>query len=139
MRWARIAVAAICLSVGTVGCSAHYVLGLLDSARAPVSSALLAGLSKQDAQSMRDFYQAMSDVVARDGVSSPAVVKTTSDLRTRHRDALSMAFAGTSMVGKYPGLGERLDKYLLEAVGDTDAPMTAAMRESAARAFAAIK
>jgi hypothetical protein len=43
------------------------------------------------------------------------------------------------MVGRYAGLGQRLDEYLLLAVGDKDLPLTPELRQSAARAFAAIK
>jgi hypothetical protein len=83
---------------------------------------------------MRDFYGSMADIVARS-----EVIKTTLDLRNRHRDALAMAFEKTAMVGKYPGLGERLDKYLLDAIGSTDVPLTPELRQAASSAFASIK
>jgi hypothetical protein len=50
-----------------------------------------------------------------------------------------MAFENTGMVGRYAGLGSRLDEYLLAAVGDKDLPLTPELRQSAARAFTAIK
>ena len=104
-----------------------------------VPSAILAGVSPADAKSLRDFYAAMADIVVRDGSAAVPVVKTTFDLRNRHRDALQMAFANTSMVGKYAGLGEKLDSYLLDAIGKLDVPLTPESRRSAAKAFSDIR
>lgn len=135
MRWARIAVIAFGAAVGVAGCAAHIASSVL-IAPAPASS-ILQGVSAADAQSIREFYAAMADIVVRDGASQ--VVKTTFDLRQRHRDALAMAFIQTQMVGKYAGLGDRLDQYLLSAAGDTDVPLTPEVRQSVAKALLAIK
>lgn len=105
----------------------------------PVPASILDGLSASDSKSMRDFYAAMADIVVRDGKAPDPVCKTTYDLRNRHRQALQMAFVSTSIVGKYPGLGDKLDAYLLQAVGSLDVPLTAQNREAAAKAFAAIR
>ena len=104
-----------------------------------VPSAILAGVSPSDAKLLRDFHAAMADIVVRDGQSPDPVVKKIFDLRNRYRFALQMAFANTGMVGKYPELGGKLDAYLLEAVGKTDAELTPAVRASAAKAFAEIR
>ena len=106
---------------------------------APAASAVLDGLSAADARSLRDFYSAMADIVVRDGKAASPVCLTTFDLRNRHKQALQMAFGQTSMVGKYAGLGDKLDAYLLQAVGALDVPLTAENREAAAKAFAAIR
>jgi len=108
-------------------------------APAPEPSAILAGVSKADAALLRDFYTAMADIVVRDGKAKEPVVKGTFDLRNRHQQALAMAFANTALVGKYEGLGSRLDAYLLEAIGKTDTPLTDEVRQRAAKAFSAIR
>lgn len=105
----------------------------------PSPSGILAGVSAADAAELRAFYAAMADIVVRDGNAKSPSCKTVFDLRNRHKSALSMAFENTGMAGKYPGLGERIDAYLLAAVGDKDVPLTPDLRQSAAKAFAAIK
>lgn len=105
----------------------------------PAATGLLDGVSRSDAANIRAFYEAMADIVVRDGTSKTPVVSTTGDLRNRHEYALSMAFVNTGMVGKYPGLGEKLDAHLLESIGSTDVPLDAALREKAARAFLTVK
>lgn len=111
----------------------------LPSPLAPEAAGLLEGVARADAANLRAFYEAMADIVVRDGASKTPVVATTGDLRNRHEYALSMAFVNTGMVGKYPGLGAKLDAHLLEAIGSTDVPLDAALREKAARAFLTVK
>lgn len=142
MRWLRVAIIAIGLAVAAGAAGVNALQGVL---KVPVDkpvvvpSAVLAGVSSADAKQLRDFYAAMADVVVRDGLAPSPVVKTVFDLRNRHKDALQMAFASTGMVGKYPGLGERLDAYLLAAIGKTDAQLTGDIRRAAAKAFSEIK
>ena len=125
------------LALGAYGFAGRYIPA--PAVPVPASSAILDGLSAADARAIRDFYAAMADIVVRDGKAAEPVCRTTLDLRNRHRQALQMAFAFTSMVGKYPGLGDKLDAYLLQAVGALDVPLTSENREAAARAFAAIR
>lgn len=106
---------------------------------APQAERILAGVSSADAAQIRQFYAAMADIVVRDGKAKEPVLKTIFDLRARHKHALSMAFESTEMVGRYDGLGQRLDQYLLDAVGATDVPLTDDIRQSAAKAFSAIR
>ena len=106
---------------------------------APQPEGVLAGVSAADAAILREFHAALADIVVRDGKAKDPVAKTVFDLRNRYRHALSMAFENTGMVGRYPGLGQRLDEYLLAAVGDKDLPLTVDLRQSASQAFAAIK
>lgn len=128
------------LVVGAVGLGAAAFTVNVDGGKAVVQpESVLSGVSSADARIIRDFYAAMADIVVRDGSAKEPVIKTVLDLRNRHKHALSMAFGGTAMVGKYAGLGERLDQYLLAAVGDVDVPMTPELRQSAAKAFSAIK
>jgi hypothetical protein len=115
-------------------------LPLLAPAPSPVQPAgILVGLSSADASDVRAFYAAMADIVVRDGMRADPVAKTTFELRHKHTQALATAFANTGMVGKYEGLGDRLDQYLLRAIGDTDRPLTSDLRQTIAEAFAAIK
>jgi hypothetical protein len=144
MNWLRAAVIAVGVTVAVGASGLGYVLAILkpsDPVDRPVivPSAVLAGVSSADAKQLRDFYAAMAEIVVRDGVSASPVVKTTFDLRNRHKDALQSAFANTAMVGKYPGLGERLDSYLLDAIGKLDVPLTPESRRSAAKAFSDIR
>lgn len=134
---ARIAVIVVALLVGAGGLTSQFV-------RLPVPSpyqpdGILAGVSSADAKQIRDFYAAMADIVVRDGLSSDPVVKTTFELRHKHAQALAVAFASTGLAGKYAGLGDRIDQYLLKAIGDTDQPLTPELRQKSAQAFAAIK
>jgi len=106
---------------------------------APKPEGVLAGVAAADAAILRQFHEAMADIVVRDGKAKEPVAKTVFDLRARYKHALSMAFENTAMVGKYPGLGQRLDEYLLAAVGNKDLPLTPELRQSASQAFSAIK
>jgi hypothetical protein len=144
MNWLRAAVIALGVTVAVGASGLGYVLAILkpaDPVDRPVvvPSAVLAGVSSADAKLLRDFYTAMADIVVRDGLSGDPVAKTTFDLRNRHKTALQLAFASTAMVGKYPGLGDRLDTYLLDAIGKLDVPLTPESRRSAAKAFSDIR
>lgn len=141
MGWLRVIFVVLCLLVAAGAAGVGYVQAILKPVDRPVvvPSAVLAGVSSADARQLRDFYTAMADIVVRDGFSPAPVVKTVFELRNRHKDALQLAFANTAMVGKYPGLGDRLDAYLLEAVGKTDATLTQEVRRSAAKAFSEIR
>lgn len=133
---------AIVLGVGLLAGVASVAVGLYRTTPAvvvPAPGGVLAGVSASDAATIRSFYAAMADIVVRDGQAKEPVCKTVFDLRNRHKHALSMAFENTGMAGKYAGLGDRLDKYLLAAVGDKDLPLTPELRQSASRAFAVIK
>lgn len=141
MGWLRVAVIAVGVTVAAGAAGVGALKNVLKPVDKPVvvPSAVLAGVSSADAKQLRDFYAAMADIVVRDGAAPSPVVKTVFDLRNRHKDALQMAFVNTAMVGKYPGLGDRLDAYLLEAVGKVDATLTPELRQAASKAFAAIK
>lgn len=133
----RQAVIAVGLLLGVIGVGASVLP--LKAVSVPAPAGVLAGVGAADARIIREFHAAMADIVVRDGDAKEPVCKTVLDLRNRYRYALSMAFVNTGMVGKYAGLGDRLDAYLLAAVGDKDVPLTPELRQSAARAFAAIK
>lgn len=133
---------AIVLGVGLLAGVASVAVGLYRAKPAvvvPSPSGVLAGVSAADAAIIRSFYEAMADIVVRDGKAKEPVCRTVFDLRNRHKYALSMAFENTGMAGKYAGLGDRLDQYLLAAIGDKDVPLTPDLRRAASAAFAAIK
>lgn len=138
----RKAVMAFGLLAGVVGLGAAVFTMDFESGGKPVAPAadrVLDGVSSTDSAQLRQFYAAMADIVVRDGKSKDPIIRTVFDLRNRHKHALSMAFESSAMVGKYAGLGERLDKYLLNAVGEVDLPLTTELRQSAAQAFTSIR
>jgi hypothetical protein len=137
MKSLRVAVIAGGLVLGLASFGGKYLP--VPVVPAPAASAILDGVSASDARSLRDFYGAMADIVVRDGKSPAPVCATTFDLRNRHKQALQLAFANTGIVGKYPALGDKLDAYLLQAVGSLDVPLTNENREAAAKAFASIR
>jgi len=139
MRWARVAVIAAGLAIGIGASFSHLLPEAKPKPVDVVPGDILSGVSSADARLLRDFYAAMADIVVRDGLAVTPVCKTTFDLRNRHKQALEMAFANTGMAGKYAGLGDKIDQYLLRAIGNLDVPLTADNRQSASKAFASIK
>jgi hypothetical protein len=133
------------ITAGLLVALSAAMLGVAGAVRQPVAvpvivpSAILAGVTAADAKLLRDFHAAMADIVVRDGLSPDPVCKTTFGLRDRYKSALQMAFAHTGMVGKYVGLGDKLDAYLLEAIGKTDSQLTAESRQAAAKAFSSVR
>lgn len=134
-------VIAVGLVVAACAGGTHLVSSLLKPSdkTVVVPADVLAGVSASDAKLLRDFYAAVADIVVRDGSAADPVCKTMFDLRNRHKQALQMAFVNTGMVGKYQGLGDRLDAYLLKAVGELDVPLTPENRQAAAAAFLKIR
>lgn len=126
------------LLAGVAGLAVGFVPGAKPVV-VPSPAGVLAGVGASDAAILREFYAAMADIVVRDGAAKEPACKSLFDLRNRHKFALSMAFEKTGMAGKYAGLGQRLDEYLLAAIGDKDLPLTPELRQSASKAFAAIK
>lgn len=137
MNRLRLAVIIVGLLVGTGAAIQLIPVSVVVPVSKP--SGVLSGVSAEDRQKFRDFYEALADIVVRDGQGVAPVCKSVFDLRGRHRNALWCAFGATNMVGKYAGLGDRLDAYLLSAVGDTDVALTPELRQAAAKAFLEIR
>ena len=137
----RVVAIAVGLAVGVAGMGVRLYRSIpaVVVPAVPASSSVLKGVSAADAAVLRDFMRAMADVVVRDGKAERPVCKTVFDLRDRYRNALSMAFISTAVVGKYERLGQRLDEYLLAAVGDKDVPLTPELRAKAETAFLSLK
>ena len=99
-------------------------------ARTPVSEAL-APASGQDRERVSAFYGALADVVERDA----GVVSSVGQFREVHARSLDLAFKGTDLPGKYPGLDRAIDQQLAMAVGTDDVPLTAAKRAALVQAL----
>lgn len=93
------------------------------SPKSPVTAAL-SPASRQDKARVAAFYSAMADVVERD----TSVIPTVGAFRTLHSRSLDLAFKGTDLPGKYPGLDVAINSQLVEAVGTDDVPLPPAKR-----------
>lgn len=98
--------------------------------KSPVTAAL-SPASRQDKARVAAFYSAMADVVERD----KSVVPTVGDFRTLHARSLDLAFKGTDLPGKYPGLDVAINSLLVAAVGTDDVPLPPAKREALVQAL----
>lgn len=141
MESARSSLVVSCLVVGALAMAMHFgpavKIPTVIPDVAPVT--VLSDVSSADKAQLRLFYQAMADIVVRDGSAKEPAIKGVFDLRNRHKYALSMAFENTGMAGKYPGLGDRIDAYLIKAIGDLDVPLTPEIRQQSAKAFLDLK
>ena len=73
----------------------------------------LKDATKQDKARVAAYYAALADVVARDA----SVITTTGLFRSVHANSLDLAFKGTDLPGKYPGLDVAIDEKLKAAIG----------------------
>ena len=96
----------------------------------PVTAAL-SPASRQDKARVAAFYSALADVVERD----TSVVPTVGDFRTLHSRSLDLAFKGTDLPGKYPGLDAAINDHLVAAVGTADVPLPPAKRAALVQAL----
>lgn len=76
----------------------------------------LKSATKDDKARVRAFYAAMADVVERDS----SIITTVAKWRQANANALDLAFKGTDMPGKYPGLDAAIDQRLIDAIGKED-------------------
>lgn len=94
----------------------------------PVGKALVTA-TRADRTKIAQFYESMADVVERDaGERIPTLLVW----REIHQDALGMAFGGTDLVGKYPGLDVAIDEELQEAAGLENVAFSQVARKLAA-------
>jgi hypothetical protein len=98
--------------------------------KSPVTAAL-SPASRQDKARVAAFYSALADVVERDA----AVVNTVSQFRELHARSLDLAFKGTDLPGKYPGLDVAINDQLVASVGKDDVPLPPAKRQSLVQAL----
>jgi len=91
----------------------------------PVATAL-AGADFKDKDELRRYFKSLGDVTARDKGQR---VKTLAQWRETHRNGLGVAFGGTGIVGKYPGLDVAIDGILHKQQGLVDQSLTTAMSD----------
>lgn len=84
----------------------------------------LKAAPKEDKARVRAYYAAMADVVQRDD----KIISTVGKWRTANANALDLAFKGTDLPGKYPGLDVAIDEILVKAIGKDDVALTAEKR-----------
>jgi hypothetical protein len=77
------------------------------------------------------FYSALADVVERDATT----ISTVGGFRELHAKSLDLAFKGTDLPGKYPGLDTAINAQLAEAVGTDDVPLPPAKRAALVQAL----
>lgn len=99
----------------------------------PVSNAL-SSASRQDKDRVAAFYGALADVLERDD----KVISTVGKFREVHGKSLDLAFKGTDLPGKYPGLDLAINSQLTEAVGTADVPLPPAKRAALVQALKGI-
>jgi len=98
--------------------------------KSPVTQALSPATS-QDKARVAGFYAALADVVERDDKT----VSTVGVFRELHGRSLDLAFKGTDLPGKYPGLDVAINDLLVAAVGKDDVPLPPAKRQSLVQAL----
>lgn len=98
--------------------------------KSPVTAAL-SPASRQDKARVAAFYSALADVVERD----QTVITTVGEFRELQARSLDLAFKGTDLPGKYPGLDVAINDQLVAAVGREDVPLPAAKRQSLVQAL----
>lgn len=96
----------------------------------PVTQAL-SPATTQDKARVAGFYSALADVVERDDT----VVNTVGTFRELHGKSLDLAFKGTDLPGKYPGLDVAINDLLVAAVGTADVPLPPAKRQALVQAL----
>jgi len=92
---------------------------------------ILQSASKQDRARVRAYYAAMGDVIHRD----TGVITTVGRWRQANANALDLAFKGTDLPGKYPGLDAAIEEVLIKAIGKDDVAMTADKKAALAAAL----
>jgi hypothetical protein len=100
------------------------------SPKSPVTAAL-SPASRQDKARVAAFYSALADVVERD----QAVITTVGEFRELHSRSLDLAFKGTDLPGKHPGLDVAINAQLVAAVGTDDVPLPPAKRQALVQAL----
>lgn len=97
----------------------------------------LSGIPADRRGYFADIYDAMAEVVERDGKRPTAGVKSIVDFSALHAGALQLA-VDRDQVGVYPGLGEAIDAAFAENVGDDNVPVDASVRAKLAEVCRAL-
>lgn len=91
----------------------------------PVATAL-ADATYRDKDELRRYFKSLGNVTARDKGQR---VKTLAQWRETHRNGLAVAFGGTGLVGKYPGLDVAVDGILHKQQGLVDQSLATPMSD----------
>ena len=91
----------------------------------------LVNANKPDRQRVSAYYAVLADTIQRD----PGIIKTVGQFRELHGRSLDLAFKGTDLPGKYPGLDLAMDQTLAAVVGMEDVPLQPAKVQSLIQAL----
>lgn len=83
---------------------------------------------------LASLYSDLAGVIERDS----EIIKTTETIRTAHSRSGQLMFQGTGMKGKYPGLAEKVDAAIAEAIGKENVSLTPDLRAKAVEVFKAL-
>jgi len=95
-------------------------------------TAALRSASSSDRKLVSSMYTSMADIIERDAATQQ--ISTTGIWRRCHSSALRLAFGGTSLPGKYPGLDTAVEQVLSQSFTLDDVAMTPELRAAIAAA-----
>tara|TARA_R110000824_G_scaffold396952_2_gene599166 strand:- start:2245 stop:2712 length:468 start_codon:yes stop_codon:yes gene_type:complete len=141
--WSRRSIISVFAGIALLGCvGVGYVVYNSSELpavayQAPVIESPLSRISSilkdhpEDAARLSALYLALSDILSRDD----SIVKTTGQIREAHSRSGRLLFQKTSMRGKYVGLSEAVDEFLIQSLGSDDVILTLDIRSAAVSAF----
>lgn len=91
---------------------------------------------KKDSANLSAFYMDMAETIERDRATQ--VIKTTDNVRQTNISAGKLMFQNTGIKGRYPGLGEAIDKALAAKLGLDIVDLTDAKRTEVVNMFKAL-
>lgn len=90
-----------------------------------VESIVNMDIKDEDARQMSDFFLELSNVVWTD----PGFIESTGQFRDFNVKSGGLNFAGLELKDKYPQLGEKIDKAIIDTVGVEDSELTEKKRK----------
>ena len=90
---------------------------------------VLRSATSADRNAIASVYKSLADITRRDAGQQ---IKTTAVWRSVHASVLRLAFGGTPLVGKYPGLDTAVDKVFTASVPLDNVPLTPEIIETLA-------
>ena len=85
----------------------------------------------EDAIALSELYAAIADVIERDG----SVIKTLGQIREANSRSGKLLFQKTGIQGKYDGLPEAVDSFLVSKLGVEDVLLSPDLRKNAVESF----
>lgn len=89
--------------------------------------------SARDKKLISQFYAQFSKIIENSNF-----LETTQQFRAYNINAGKLNFAGVSLVGKYVGLGEKIDSVIVEVIGKKNGKLTSEMKSNLSDTLAAI-